>query len=828
MSPKSLLKTLFSTASVFLALVVQLRAEVDRDRLEESDFAKTVEIVFNGSSSTVSSAADVSISYGSQSSQVIVTANEPGVRFTLSGSSSNGYLQVTSAYRCLVDLEGVELASGDGPALALLTEERSFLTLGEGSVNVLSDSATYTRDGNGTIDASGGLMVSGDGSLQVSSLAAHAIYAADDIRVFGGKIEVTAAAKDALHPKDLFRLDHGSLTLDASGDGIDAGDGIEIYGGSVQVVCPEDDSKGLATDGNFTMAGGTVVVSMEGAQSKAISADGDFSMTGGSAFLKLSGDVVLETVEGDASTYMDPSYSSALKCKGAVSVSDGSLLVTHTGLAGKGISADGEISVSGGGIDISLMGGASDSFTDEDGETDTATADAIKSDTNILITDGQIRIRLAGASSDGLSASEALTIEGGEFVLDLEGDASKGLKSKGTMTLAGGEFDFYLTGDVLLESVSTSYYDPSYCTAIKCDDSLTVSGGTFVVKHAGTAGKGVSVDGDIVMSGGSFDIYTTGGPSSTFTNESGSTDIAASDCFKADGNLTITGGTLLTEATGNAGDAISCVGDATLGVLGDDTYPIITANVSGSRVSVSNRNYSNPKGFKSEGDLVMNGGHFSSTTTSSGAEGMESKASLTIAGGIIEIEAADDGINASRSLTISGGQVYSYSSSNDGIDSNGTITISGGTVLASGSTSPEEGFDCDNNTFTITGGIVVGTGGSTSTPSSSTSTQRSVIYSGTGTKDVVLQVKSSSGDNLVYRIPRSYAGGGGGRGGSSGGSMTLLFSNPNLASSTKYTILTGVTATGGTEFHGLITGATVSGGTQVTTFTPSSMVTSVN
>ncbi len=54
----------------------------------------------------------------------------------------------------------------------------------------------------------------------------------------------------------------------------------------------------------------------------------------------------------------------------------------------------------------------------------------------------------------------------------------------------------------------------------------------------------------------------------------------------------------------------------------------------------------------------------------------------------------DDCMNASNSIVINGGSIYCYSSGNDGIDSNGTLTITGGVVIASGTTSPEDGFDC--------------------------------------------------------------------------------------------------------------------------------------
>ena len=61
-------------------------------------------------------------------------------------------------------------------------------------------------------------------------------------------------------------------------------------------------------------------------------------------------------------------------------------------------------------------------------------------------------------------------------------------------------------------------------------------------------------------------------------------------------------------------------------------------------------------------------------------------------------------MNASKSIVINGGNIYCYSSGNDGVDSNGTLTITGGTIVSIGTTSPEEGFDCDQNTFKITGG----------------------------------------------------------------------------------------------------------------------------
>ena len=198
---------------------------------------------------------------------------------------------------------------------------------------------------------------------------------------------------------------------------------------------------------------------------------------------------------------------------------------------------------------------------------------------------------------------------------------------------------------------------------------------------------------------------------------------------------------------------------------------------------------------------------------------MESKDSLIINNGIIEIEAYDDCINASKHIQINGGYVYCYSTTNDGIDSNGTLTITGGVVVSSGTTAPEEGFDCDNNTFKITGGILVGTGGATSKPTTNVCTQRSVVYNaGSMTSGQLVQIKSSSGNILVFRTPRSY------------NSMTMLFSSPDLLSGVSYTLSKGGSVTEAENFHGLYTSPneiTYSGGTTVSTFTASSMVTTI-
>ena len=166
---------------------------------------------------------------------------------------------------------------------------------------------------------------------------------------------------------------------------------------------------------------------------------------------------------------------------------------------------------------------------------------------------------------------------------------------------------------------------------------------------------------------------------------------------------------------------------------------------------------------------------------------------------------------------INGGYIYCYSSGNDGIDSNGTLTVTGGIVIASGTNSPEEGFDCDRHTFSITGGVLIGTGGSSSTPTSSACSQRSVLYSASSaTSGNLINIQDANGTNVfTYKLTRSYQ------------TMTLLFSSADLKANTNYTIYTGGSISGGEDFHGYYTGAVYTPGTKTTTFTTSSMVTTI-
>lgn len=667
-----------------LALSASWRAPAaDLDLVENNPFTQMVYVVFDGASATISNGAGAGVSYVQNGAMITFTSTVENIDYVLSGVATGGYVKILGTPAVKITLNGLSLTATNGPALHLASTNRNFVVLAEDTVNTLVDGAAYTEAGEGTLYSVGPIVLGGRGSVSLTGRKKHGIYTASYLRMRGGDVEVLGAVKDGVHTLQAFRMDQGTLNITATGDAIDGDAGtVEINGGAITIQSAADDVKGIKCDGYFRVNGGSINVTMKGVQSKGLKSTADLFINGGTLTFTMSG-----------AMYLTP---------------------------------------------VSVV-------------------------TNVS---GTIR--------------------------------------------------------------TNSYVDPSYCTAIKCDSNLIMQAGTLTVTHSGLAGKGISADGDIVIRGGVLDLNTSGGCSTTYTNTSGVLDIASADCLKADRNLEILGGRILALSSGSAGDCLSAEGHLII-----SNAPSITAATRGVKVLLSGSgqtaDYANPKAIKAQGNLTVYGGTIKVTTKNDGGEGLESKGRLTIYGGNLDVTAYDDCLNAASNIAINGGAIFCYSLGNDGIDSNGQMQYNGGTILSSGSTAPEEGFDCDANTFAISGGIMVGTGGASSTPTSSSCTQRSILYSASGmASGTMVLIKSATTNLLVYRIPRSYTSGGGGGGG--GGGSLLLFSHPAITAGTTYNIVTGLVVSGGAEFHGFYTGATVSGGTTAKTFTASSssMVTTVN
>jgi hypothetical protein len=205
-----------------------------------------------------------------------------------------------------------------------------------------------------------------------------------------------------------------------------------------------------------------------------------------------------------------------------------------------------------------------------------------------------------------------------------------------------------------------------------------------------------------------------------------------------------------------------------------------------------NEEYSNPKAIKVTGNVLIGGGSIAVATEYSGGEGIESKDTITVNGGLIEATCYDDCLNAASNITINGGVVFCSSSNNDGIDSNGTLLMNGGTVVSLGTDFPEAGLDCNQNFFTVNGGTFVGCGGATSYPNMGS--QYSLVYTGMLNTNSILRITGgNSASVFAFKMPRTYP-----------NTIKMLCGCSGIRSRGVYTVYVGATMTGA-EFHGLYT-----------------------
>lgn len=521
--------------------------------------------------------------------------------------------------------------------------------------------------------------------------------------------------------------------------------------------------------------------------------------------------------EGDGALAVMGLYNHAVCSDDYISVEGGNL--TITGAVGDGINANDYFQMTAGRVTVS---GTQGDCIDGGGG-------------YVQVSGGELHLTASAVDTKALKCDSVMNISGGKMQIYLTGNQTKGLKSGRTMTLMGGTLDFDCSGAVVVESG-----DPSYCSAIKGDGHIVIDGANISIKHTGTAGKGISADSTLTINSGEINI-TLSGAGGTYTNASNTSDTYSATGLKADGDMYLMGGNMTLTSSGSGGKCISADGALTIGDA--EHCPIINASTTGSQVGgttsggstggrpgggwpgggwpgmggSSSSSGGNPKAIKADGNLTVNNGEITVSSVSEGGEGLESKNILTVNGGTIIGNTYDDVLQASSGIVINGGNIYAYATNNDGIDANGTITINGGVTFSSGTNQPEEGFDCDQNTFKITGGLLVGMGGATSTPSASACTQCAVVYSASASQNTRISVCNSSTGACVFSVvvPRSL------------NSMTMLFSAPELTSSTKYTIYTGGSYSGGTEFKGLSYGGSFTPGTATKTFTTSSMVTTV-
>ena len=777
---------------------------------------------------------------------VTVDGLEADYTVVVAGTTTNGALRINSNGGFNLRLNGANIASDTCPAINVVTDTRVNLTLVDGTVNTLSDGSASPY--KAALLCEGSIEVYGNGTLNVAGNRQHGINSDAHIRINSGTINVTSAVKDGIHANN-FRLYGGNVSVSGFGsDGIEAEYGsadhadqgtIKLMGGSLTMTVANEDCKGLKCD-TLTIQGGTHNLTASGAQTKAIKSTIVY-IAGGNTTITASGAAVV--------TDGDPSYCSGIKATN-IYVTNGELTITcpSSNDGARGISTDGLFSMSGGTLSLSVAGNGG-SYTNTSNVADTYSAACIKSDVSADINGGTLTFTCSGTGSKGISSDGNINVNGGNITVTLSGGASKGFKADEIMTVNDGTINVTASGTTVVTNS-----DPSYCIAIK-GNTTNINGGEITVNctSTNTGGRAISSDGVLAINGGAMH-FATAGNGATITTSDGYSPVcikADGDAYIYGGTIICS-----SSGKGGRGikvDGALVIGqsgaaDNLLNIEITTSGTAVNSSSGGGWGGSSSSSYSgNPKGIKCMGNLTINSGR---VAVYSNQEGIESKTAIYVNGGIIEVNSKDDGLNAgvkspaSGYLEINGGKLWIYARGSDALDCNGARTVINGGLIIAGGSGHEQAVDCNlgetqGNTLEINGGTLLafgGTmgawsqsmgGGSSSSSATPTMTNQKYLlnssssgggYPGGGSSSSSTSITStivikdaSNNPILIYKGPTVSGNGWETNYGTGtkppGGGSEFGFSSPDVQSG-NYSIYTTATISGGESWHGVYTGAT--------------------
>ena len=317
------------------------------------------------------------------------------------------------------------------------------------------------------------------------------------------------------------------------------------------------------------------------------------------------------------------------------------------------------------------------------------------------------------AEGDGLSASAYMQILDGTFAITAGGGSVNGTKESsdqwgGFMDRGGGP------QRQMSESEQTSSEDDSTSMkGLKAAGDLTIVSGTFQIDSADDA---VHANASITVRGGTFDI-TTG-----------------DDGMHADDTLTITDGTI---AIGESYEGLEA----------------LHVDIQGGNITLT----SSDDGLNAAGGTDASG-------TEGGRDGMFGGGGMSASSG--------------GTITISGG-ILNINASGDGIDANGTIEITGGYTVVCGPTQGDTATLDYDAAASISGGTFIGTGASGMAQTFSDAQQGLISVSlNAQTEGTAITLTDQDGNEIISYTPElSYA--------------VIILSSPDIISGETYTLTAG-------------------------------------
>ena len=380
--------------------------------------------------------------------------------YVFSGDCDNGSITVKKGVTGVtIVLNGLTLTNDDSAAITLNKTAEASLIAAAGTTNTVADTEG-SNDENAAVKVKSGasLSISGTGTLTVDGNAKNGIKGAADAVITVAEVKLNInAADDGLSCDDELNITGGTLNITAGGDAVKA-----------SPDTGDTENPDTTSLGNVTISGGTLTLN---ATEDGIQADGDLTISGGTFHVKTNG--------GHTTTLTDDSAS----CKGfkagkTLTVTGGTLTVDS---ADDALHAGTDVTISGGTLTLAagddgvhadndlVIGTKGASSTSTPRINITASYEGLEG-TTVTVYSGDIDVV---ASDDGVNAASstlgersdkyAISIAGGDLYIDAGSD---GLDSNNDINITGGKVEVY-GADAMMDA------------AIDYDGTFTLSGGTL-------------------------------------------------------------------------------------------------------------------------------------------------------------------------------------------------------------------------------------------------------------------------------------------------------------------------------------------------------------
>ena len=403
------------------------------------------------------------------------------ITYTLSGSSADGSFYMDGSYKATVELAGLALTNPSGAAVNIQNGKRIDISVKKDTENSLIDGAQGSQ--KACLWVKGHAEFKGKGVLNVSGKTAHAIKTGEYATMKNCTIHVLEAVGDGFHVNEYFLIESGTLTISNTGD--DALQA-EIDG---TTSTGETDGHEDEDSGNIYIEGGTLVLDVTAAGAKCMKSDGLVRVNDGSLALSASGNV-------DTSDASDPSYSTGIKAASFVQ-DGGSITLNIKGVAGRGISAT-DIETNGGELTIENSGAPRTISSDVKSAKGLNALNVALNAGTISITmtgnagkgikAGDGTKSTSGGGGGGWRPGGGGGMGGGTTYTNVQGSYTQG-KADGT-------------GPVLTVKTTGSAYSSSSAKAIKAICAITIYGGQTEVSTKTSGAEGLESKTSVDIKGG--------------------------------------------------------------------------------------------------------------------------------------------------------------------------------------------------------------------------------------------------------------------------------------------------------------------------------------